>query len=108
MASRSLYGGTFTQFDVTLRRLGIEVRFADFDDESAVRAAIGPGTRLLYGETIGNPRADVLDQGEVNGHPDQGQGIGQQDHGTQPLAGAFPLVVPQTRRHSGLRLLQPG
>lgn len=61
VASRSLYGGTYTQFDVTLRRLGIDATFVDFDDEAAVRAAITDRTRLLYGETIGNPRADILD-----------------------------------------------
>ncbi len=61
VASRSLYGGTFTQFDVTLRRMGIDVTFVDFDDLDAVAAAITPATKLLYGETIGNPLGDVLD-----------------------------------------------
>ena len=61
VASRSLYGGTFTQFDVTLRRMGIDVTFVDFDDHGAVKAAITERTKLLYGETIGNPKADVLD-----------------------------------------------
>ncbi len=67
VASRSLYGGTFTQFDVTLRRIGIEVRFVDFEDHDAIRAAIGTNTRLLYGETIGNPKADVLDLETIAG-----------------------------------------
>ncbi|MBB2890995.1 O-acetylhomoserine aminocarboxypropyltransferase/cysteine synthase family protein [Flexivirga oryzae] len=61
VASTSLYGGTHTQFDVTLRRMGIAVTFVDFDDPDAVEAAITDRTKLLYGETIGNPRADVLD-----------------------------------------------
>ncbi len=61
VASRSLYGGTFTQFDVTLRRMGIEVTFVDIGDLDAVAAAITDRTRLVYGETIGNPKADVLD-----------------------------------------------
>jgi len=61
VASRSLYGGTHTQFDVTLRRLGIDVTFVDFEDEAAVEAAITDKTKILYGEVIGNPRADVLD-----------------------------------------------
>src|SRR5690606_17886045 len=55
VASRSLYGGTHTQFDVTLRRLGINVTFVDFDDEAAVEAAITDRTKILYGEVIGNP-----------------------------------------------------
>jgi len=61
VASRSLYGGTYTQFDVTLRRMGIATTFVDTGDLDAVAAAITDRTKLLYGETIGNPRADVLD-----------------------------------------------
>jgi O-acetylhomoserine (thiol)-lyase len=60
VAARNLYGGTFTQFDVTLRRMGINVTFVDPAPE-AFEAAITERTKLLYGETIGNPRADVLD-----------------------------------------------
>ncbi len=61
VASQSLYGGTFTQFDVTLRRMGIDVTFVDFGDPAAVAAAFTDRTKALYAETIGNPRADVLD-----------------------------------------------
>ena len=61
VASRSLYGGTFTQFDVTLRRMGIDVTFVDATDPANVEGAITDRTKLVYGETIGNPRADVLD-----------------------------------------------
>jgi O-acetylhomoserine (thiol)-lyase len=61
VASRSLYGGTYTQFDVTLRRMGIAVTFVDQDDPRNFQDAITDRTRLLYAETIGNPRADVLD-----------------------------------------------
>ncbi len=61
VASRSLYGGTHTQLDVTVRRMGIDVTFVDFSDPAAVRSAITPRTKALYGEIVGNPRADVLD-----------------------------------------------
>jgi len=61
VASKSLYGGTFTQFDVTLRRMGVDVTFVDFGDPGAVEKAITERTKVLYGETIGNPAADVLD-----------------------------------------------
>ena len=61
IANRSLYGGTFTQFDVTLRRMGIETTFVDTNDLDAIEAAITDRTRLVYGETIGNPAGDVLD-----------------------------------------------
>jgi O-acetylhomoserine (thiol)-lyase len=61
VASTSLYGGTYTQFDVTLRRMGVDVTFVDFSDPGAVEKAITERTKALYGETIGNPRADILD-----------------------------------------------
>ena len=60
VAARNLYGGTYTQFDVTLRRMGIDVTFVDPAPE-AIAAAITPRTKLAYGETIGNPRAEVFD-----------------------------------------------
>ena len=60
VAARNLYGGTYTQFDVTLRRMGIDVTFVDPAPE-AIAAAITPRTKLVYGETIGNPRAEVFD-----------------------------------------------
>lgn len=60
VAARNLYGGTYTQFDVTLRRMGIDVTFVDPSPRS-LAAAITPRTKLVYGETIGNPRAEVFD-----------------------------------------------
>jgi O-acetylhomoserine (thiol)-lyase len=60
VAARNLYGGTYTQFDVTLRKMGIDVTFVDPHPEKFA-AAITPRTKLLYGETIGNPKADVFD-----------------------------------------------
>lgn len=61
VASRHLYGGSHNQMAITLRRFGIETTFVDPADMGAWRAAVEPRTRLLYGETIGNPRLDVLD-----------------------------------------------
>ncbi len=61
VASKNLYGGTYTQFDVSFRRLGISTTFVDPDDPEAFRKAITPRTRLIYGETIGNPLLNVLD-----------------------------------------------
>ncbi len=61
VASQSLYGGTYTQFDVTLRRMGVDATFVDFTDLDAVEKAITERTKLVYGETIGNPRTDILD-----------------------------------------------
>jgi O-acetylhomoserine (thiol)-lyase len=61
IASNTLYGGTITQFDITLRKWGVDVVFVDASDPENFRRAITDRTRCLYGETIGNPRADVLD-----------------------------------------------
>jgi len=61
VSSRSLYGGSYTQFDVTLRKWGIDTVWVDASDPENFRRAITPRTRVLYGETIGNPLLDVLD-----------------------------------------------
>ena len=60
VSSKTLYGGTYTQFDVSFRRLGINTTFVDPDDPENFRRAITPRTRLIYGETIGNPLLNVL------------------------------------------------
>jgi O-acetylhomoserine (thiol)-lyase len=62
VSSPSLYGGTYNLFHYTLPKLGITVDFVDDpDDLEAWAAAVRPETRAFYGETIGNPRGDVLD-----------------------------------------------
>ncbi len=61
VASRALYGGSHNLLDYTLPRFGIATTFVDPRDIDAWRAAIRPETRLLFGETLGNPGLDVLD-----------------------------------------------
>jgi len=61
VAGSSLYGGTYTQFDVNLRNLGINTTFVDPDQPENFRAAITDKTRVIYAETIGNPLNNVLD-----------------------------------------------
>jgi O-acetylhomoserine (thiol)-lyase len=61
VAAASLYGGTYTQFDVTLRRFGINTTFVDGTDPQAFAAAITERTKLLYAETIANPSGAVCD-----------------------------------------------
>ncbi len=61
VSSSSLYGGTHTLFTHTLSRLGVTVTTVPTDDLSAVRAAIRPETRLVYVESVGNPRLDTAD-----------------------------------------------
>jgi O-acetylhomoserine (thiol)-lyase len=62
VSSPSLYGGTFNLFHYTLPKLGIEVSFVeDPDDLDSWRAAVRPNTKAFFGETISNPKQDVLD-----------------------------------------------
>jgi len=61
VASSTLYGGTYTQFDVSFRRFGIDVTFVEPDDPENFRKALKPNTKAIYGETISNPRGNVLD-----------------------------------------------
>ena len=61
VSSRALYGGSHNLLDYTLPRFGIETTFVDARDVDQWRAAIRPTTRLLFGETLGNPGLDVLD-----------------------------------------------
>ena len=61
VAASTLYGGTYELFAVTLKKLGIKVVFVNPDDPENFRKAITDKTKALYGETIGNPRINVLD-----------------------------------------------
>src|SRR5215467_10138784 len=61
VSSATLYGGTYTQLDVSFRRLGFDTTFVDPDEPENFRKAITPKTKLLYAETISNPRMNVLD-----------------------------------------------
>src|SRR3954467_4161614 len=62
VSSPSLYGGTYNLFHYTLPKLGIEVSFVeDPDDLESWRAAVRPNTKAFFGETISNPKSDVLD-----------------------------------------------
>src|SRR5919108_588082 len=49
------------QFDVQFRKIGINARFVDIGNHEAVRKAIGPKTKCIFAETLGNPKIDVLD-----------------------------------------------
>jgi O-acetylhomoserine/O-acetylserine sulfhydrylase len=56
-----LYGGTYNQFKVAFKRLGIEVRFANGDDAESFVPLIDKNTKAIYLETIGNPRLNIPD-----------------------------------------------
>jgi O-acetylhomoserine (thiol)-lyase len=61
ISSTSLYGGTWTLFTQTLKKLGIEVRFFDPDHPEKISKLVDDNTRLVYLESIGNPKNDVPD-----------------------------------------------
>lgn len=61
VASSAIYGGSHNLLHYTLRRFGIETTFVEPGDLKAWQQAIRPNTRLLFGETVGNPGLDVLD-----------------------------------------------
>ena len=61
VSASTLYGGTYSQFDVTFRKMGIHTTFVHPEDPENFRRAITSQTKLLYGETLGNPGINVLD-----------------------------------------------
>jgi len=61
VASSHLYGGTYTQFEHTFKKLSIKVTFVDISDIKNWERAITPNTKALYGETIGNPAGSIFD-----------------------------------------------
>mgnify|MGYP000675226246 CR=1 FL=1 len=60
VSSSRLYGGTYSQFKYTLPKLGIQTTFVDPSDPKNFEAAIQPNTKILYGETLGNPDISVF------------------------------------------------
>ncbi len=60
VAADNLYGGTYNLITHTLSTQGIQYTIVDFSDLKAVEAAIKPNTKVIYGETLGNPNSDVL------------------------------------------------
>ena len=82
VSSPSLYGGTYNLFHHTLAKFGIEVTFVeDPDDLASWRAAVRPNTKAFFGETISNPKNDVLD---IRGIADLAHEVG------------VPLIVDNT------------
>lgn len=61
VAAKTLYGGTYSQFDVSFRKLGINTIFVDPDEPARFRDALTPKTKAIYAETLGNPVINVLD-----------------------------------------------
>ena len=66
VSSSRLYGGTYNQFNYTFPRMGIEVTFVDPTDPDGFEKAIRPNTKILYGETLGNPDISIFPFEEVS------------------------------------------
>jgi len=66
VSSSRLYGGTYNQFNYSFPRLGIEVTFVDPSDPKNFEKAIRPNTKIIYGETLGNPDISVFPFEEVS------------------------------------------
>jgi O-acetylhomoserine (thiol)-lyase len=67
VASRTLYGGTYSQLAVTFAQFGIDATFVDAADPANFERALRPRTKALYAETIGNPQLDVADIASLAG-----------------------------------------
>ncbi|MBN2506511.1 MAG: O-acetylhomoserine aminocarboxypropyltransferase/cysteine synthase [Verrucomicrobia bacterium] len=106
VSASSLYGGTYNLFHYSLPKLGITVRFVDASDPENFKRAITAKTRAFYGETVGNPRLDLLDIAEVArlGHA---EGIPLMVDNTttpylcQPLAHGADLVLHSATKFVG-------
>src|SRR5215211_232656 len=61
VSTKYLYGGTYNQFKISFKRLGIDVRFAEGDDAENFVKHIDKNTKAIYLETIGNPRLNIPD-----------------------------------------------
>jgi O-acetylhomoserine (thiol)-lyase len=67
VSSPSLYGGTYNLFHYTLPKLGVQVDFVENpDDPESWRAAVKPNTKAFFGESVANPKSDVLDIEKVS------------------------------------------
>jgi O-acetylhomoserine (thiol)-lyase len=104
VSSASLYGGTYNLFHYTLPKMGIRVDFVDPSDPENFRRAIRPNTKLFFGETIGNPKLDVLDIetiakiGREHGIPLMVDNTLATPYLTRPLEWGAAIVVHSTTK----------
>jgi len=105
VASTRAYGGTITQFSQTIKRFGWSAKFVDFDDESAVAAAIDENTRAIFCESIANPGGYVTDLDAISKIADAAQLPLIVDNTTatpylcQPFQHGAALVVHSTTKY---------
>ena len=108
VSSPRLYGGTYNLFHYTLPKLGIETTFVDDpDDLDSWRAAVRPNTKAFYGETISNPKIDILDIPGVskiahdNGVPLIVDNTIATPYLIQPIAHGADIVVHSATKYLG-------
>lgn len=107
IASTNIYGGTYNLFAVTFKKLGIKVNFVNPDDPENFKAAINENTKLIFAETIGNPRIDVLDIEAVsniahdNGVPLIVDNTFATPHLLQPIKHGADIVVHSATKFIG-------
>ena len=66
VSADNLYGGTYTLFHYTFKRLGVKVNFVKSTDIAGFKKAITPKTKAIYAESVGNPKLDVTDLEEIS------------------------------------------
>ncbi len=108
VSSPRLYGGTYNLFHHTLPKLGIETTFVDDpDDLDSWQAAVRPNTKAFYGETISNPKIDILDTPGVsavahaNGVPLIVDNTIATPYLIRPLAQGADIVVHSATKYLG-------
>lgn len=108
VASPRLYGGTYNLLHYTLPKLGVDVSFvADPDDLDSWRAAVRPNTKAFFGETISNPKIDILDIPGVsavahdNGVPLIVDNTVATPYLIQPLAHGADIVIHSATKYLG-------
>ncbi|MGV0853428.1 bifunctional o-acetylhomoserine/o-acetylserine sulfhydrylase [Mycolicibacterium phlei] len=108
VSSPRLYGGTYNLFHYTLAKLGIDVTFvADPDDLDSWQAAVRPNTKAFFGETISNPKIDILDIPNVaevahrNGVPLIVDNTVATPYLIQPLSHGADIVVHSATKYLG-------
>jgi len=107
VSASSLYGGTYNLFHYTLPQLGITVKFVDPAEPENFRKAITPKTKLLYAESVGNPKLDTLDITKVaaiaheNGIPLVIDNTSPSPYLIQPLKHGADIVVHSATKFIG-------
>jgi cystathionine gamma-synthase len=107
VSASTLYGGSYTQFSTTFKKLGLEVTFVEPDEPENFRRAVRPNTKMVFGETVSNPRGNVLDLEAVAkiahdaGVPFVVDNTFASPYLQQPLALGADLVLHSTTKYIG-------